>query len=216
MDLQAARTAMIESQVRPSDVTDRRLIAAMSGVPREVFLPADCIPLAYADAPVETGPGRAMMAPRDFAKLAHAAAIVETDRVLDVAPGAGYSSAVLSRLAATVVALEEDESAAGTLREGLARVGSDSVEVVAGALKSGAPAQAPFDVIFVNGAVEEVPDAWLDQLAEGGRLAVVVDEGKIRRARIYTRSADKTAWITPFEAAVPSLPGFERAFEFRL
>jgi protein-L-isoaspartate(D-aspartate) O-methyltransferase len=186
----------------------------MATLPREVFAPADKRALAYADAPVETGPGRWMMAPRDFAKLLHAAAVSEDDRVLDIAPGTGYSTAVIVRLAAGVVALEEDEARAKTLRDSLAAAGVSGVEVVSGSLPAGAPAQAPFDVIFVNGAVEEVPKAWLDQLADGGRL-VVVAEGAVRRARVYTRSRDKTAWRTPFESAAPVLPGFERAVEFR-
>jgi protein-L-isoaspartate(D-aspartate) O-methyltransferase len=215
LDLEAARAAMVDSQVRPNDVTDRRLVAAMATLPREMFAPADKRALAYADAPVETGPGRWMMAPRDFAKLLHAAAVSEDDRVLDIAPGTGYSTAVIVRLAAGVVALEEDEAKAKTLRDSLAAAGVSGVEVVSGSLPAGAPAQAPFDVIFVNGAVEEVPKAWLDQLADGGRLVVVVAEGAVRRARVYTRSRDKTAWRTPFESAAPVLPGFERAVEFR-
>ena len=216
MDLQAARTAMIDSQVRTNDVTDRRLIAAMASVAREVFVPAAKAAIAYAEAPVETGPGRSLMTARDFSKLANAAAIKETDRILDVAPGAGYSSAVFSHLGASVVALEQDEGSAKSVRDNLTRGGVSNVEVISGALKAGAPAKAPFDVIFVNGAVEDVPKAWLDQLAEEGRLCVVVCEGLVRRARIYTRSGGKTAWRTPFETAVPSLPGFERAEEFRL
>jgi protein-L-isoaspartate(D-aspartate) O-methyltransferase len=123
---------------------------------------------------------------------------------------------VLAGLGASLVALEQDEAAAKTLREGLAKVGVLGVDVVAGALKAGVPGKGPFDVIHVNGAVEDVPKAWLDQLAEGGRLVVVVAEGAVRRARVYTRSADKTAWRTPFDSAVPVLPGFERAVEFRL
>jgi protein-L-isoaspartate(D-aspartate) O-methyltransferase len=216
LNLEAARTAMIDSQVRPNDVTDRRLIAAMAGVAREAFLPASKRSLAYADAPAEAAPGRWMMAPRDFAKLLNVAAITQTDRVLDIAPGSGYSSAVLSLLAGSVVALEQDEAAAKILREGLAKAGISGVEVLAGPLKAGAVGKAPFDAIFVNGAVEEVPKAWVDQLAEGGRLAVVVNEGQVRRAHIYTRAGGKVAWRTPFESAAPSLPGFERAAEFRL
>src|SRR5690242_8192984 len=114
---------MIDSQVRPNDVTDKRLIAAMAAVPREAFVPANRRAVAYADAVVETGPGRAMMSPRDFSKLVNAAAIRETDRVLDVAAGSGYSSAVLVRLAAGVVALEQDEAAAKALGESLAKAG---------------------------------------------------------------------------------------------
>jgi len=216
LDLQAARAAMIDSQVRPNDVTDRRLIAAMAAVPRDAFVPANRLSLAYADAPVETGPGRWMAAARDFSKLVNAAAILETDRVLDVAPGAGYSTAILVRMASAVVALEQDEAAATALREALDKAGVSATKIVAGPLKAGVPSEAPFDVIHVNGAIEEVPKAWLDQLAEGGRLVAVVAEKGIRRARVYTRSGGKTAWRAPFDAATPALPGFERAAEFRL
>jgi protein-L-isoaspartate(D-aspartate) O-methyltransferase len=216
VDLEAARTAMIDSQVRPNDVTDRRLIGAMTTVPREIFVPASRRASAYADMAVESAPGRWLIAARDFSKLVSIAEIRPEDRVLDIAPGTGYSSAVLSRLAGSVVALEQDDAAAKLLKVGLAAAGVAGVDVVSGALKAGVPAKGPFDVIFVNGAVEEVPAAWLSQLAEGGRLAVAVAEGAVRRARIYTASGGKTAWRTPFDTPMPMLPGFERAAEFRL
>jgi protein-L-isoaspartate(D-aspartate) O-methyltransferase len=215
VDLEAARTAMIESQVRVNDVTDRRLIGALTAVPREVFVPAAKRASAYADIAVETRPGRWMAAARDFSKLVNITALRPEDRVLDIAPGTGYSSAVLARLAASVVALEEDEAAAKILREGLAAANVSGVEVVAGPLKAGVPSKGPYDVIIVNGAIEEVPAAWLAQLAEGGRLAVAVAEGSVRRARIYTASGGKTAWRTPFDTPIPVLPGFEKAAEFR-
>jgi protein-L-isoaspartate(D-aspartate) O-methyltransferase len=215
VDLEAARTAMIESQVRVNDVTDRRLIGALTAVPRELFVPAAKRASAYADIAVETRPGRWMAAARDFSKLVNITALRPEDRVLDIAPGTGYSSAVLSRLAASVVALEEDEAAAKILREGLAAANVSGVEVVAGPLKAGVPSKGPYDVIIVNGAIEEVPAAWLAQLAEGGRLAVAVAEGSVRRARIYTASGGKTAWRTPFDTPIPVLPGFEKAAEFR-
>jgi protein-L-isoaspartate(D-aspartate) O-methyltransferase len=213
--MEAARTAMIDSQVRPNDVTDRRLIAAMASVPREAFVPTGREALAYADCAVETGPGRHMMAARDFAKLVHAAEISGDDLVLAIAPGAGYSTVILSRLAGSVVALEQDEAAAATVRKALADSGVRA-EVLTGALQAGAAARGPFNVIFVNGAVEEVPQAWLDQLADEGRLAVVVNEGVVRRARVYVRSGGKTAWRAPFDSAAPTLPGFEKAKVFRL
>lgn len=214
MDLEAARIAMVDSQVRPNDVTDRRLIAAMGAIPRENFVPESRRASAYADAMVEAAPGRWLIAARDFSKLVNLTAIREDDRILDIAPGTGYSSAVLARLGAGVVALEQDEAATKILKDKVA--GVPGVEVLAGSLKAGAPSKAPFDVIFVNGAVEEVPQAWLDQLAEGGRLAVAVSEAGVRRARIYTRSGGKTAYRTPFDTAIPMLPGFEKAAEFRL
>lgn len=114
------------------------------------------------------------------------------------------------------MALEAEGDPVRLLSDGLAKAGVSGIDILAAPLKSGAPAKAPFDVIHVNGAIEDVPQAWLDQLAEGGRLAVVVNEGGIRRARIYTRSGGKTAWRSPFDSAAPTLPGFERVREFRL
>jgi protein-L-isoaspartate(D-aspartate) O-methyltransferase len=212
MDFNAARVAMIDSQVRPNDVTDRRLIAAMAATPREAFVPADKRALAYVEQVVHTGPGRALWMARDFAKLVHAAGIGEDDAVLDIAPGAGYSTAVLAKLARKVVALEPDDTAAAPLQS----LGLANVEVVAGPLAAGAPAKGPFAVIFVNGAVEEVPKAWLDQLAEGGRLAVAINEGAVRRGCVYTRSGSQTAVRIVFDSAAPILPGFEKVAAFRL
>lgn len=214
MDLEAARTAMIDSQVRVNDVTDRRLISAMASVAREAFVPAGRRAVAYAELPIETVAGRWLMPARDFSKLVNALQIREGERILDIAPGTGYSSAVLARLG-SVVALEEGD-AAKALGEGLTAAGVTGVDIVSGPLKVGAPGKGPFDAIFVNGAVEVVPQAWLDQLAEGGRLAVAVAEGGVRRARIYTRAGGKSAWLTPFDSAPPALPGFEKAAEFRL
>lgn len=215
MDLEAARAAMIDSQVRTNDVTDRRLIAAMGAVQRELFVPESKKSVAYADAAIETGAGRHLWPARDFAKLLAAASVQPTDRVLDIAPGTGYSSAVLSYLAAQVSALEATDVAAGRLRETLMKAGATGVDVGHGSLKAGRSGRGPFDVIFVNGAVEEVPDAWLDQLADGGRLAVVVREGNVGKARVYTRTGGKTAFRTPFESTAPALPGFERTPAFR-
>jgi protein-L-isoaspartate(D-aspartate) O-methyltransferase len=219
LDLEAARTAMIDSQVRVNDVTDRRVIGAMAAIPREAFVPKERLASAYADMAVETSQGRSMMAARDFSKLVNVAAIRDTDRILDIAPGTGYSTAVLARLGAQVVALEEADRAdalratlAGRPEANLA----GNIEVIAGPLKAGAAGKGPFDVIFVNGAVEDLPQAWLDQLSEGGRLAAVVMENGVGRGRIYTRAGGKSAWRTPFDAAIPPLPGFEKSAEFRL
>lgn len=216
MDFTAARTAMVETQVRTNDVHERRLVQAIMAVPREAFAPKGMEGLAYAEPAIATGPGRWMWSPRDFAKLAGAVGIEAGDRILDIAPGAGYSTAVLSRMAGSVVALEADAAAADALKASLAAAGVAGVEIRSGDLKAGAPGAGPYDVIWVNGSVEVVPDAWLNQLAEGGRLAVVVRDGGIGRATIYTRSGGRTAGRTPFESAVAPLPGFERAAEFRL
>lgn len=213
--MQAAREAMIDTQVRPNDVTDRRLIAAMAVTPREMFLPVERRGLAYIDATVETATGRSLQRARDFAKLLQAVNAGPDDVVLDVACGTGYSAAILSRLVRRVVAVEERADLVETARARLADLGCTNVEVREGPLGAGAAADAPFDVVFVNGAVEEIPPAWTDQLAEGGRLAVVVAEGVVKRARIYIRSGGAASWRTPFEATTPVLPGFERKEGFR-
>ena len=215
MDMTAARAAMIDSQIRTNDVFDRRLLAAIADVPREAFVPAAQRALAYADASVETGPGRFLMTPRAFAKLANAAGVGEHSRVLDVACGSGYSSAVLAHLAASVVALDEKAEDLKAVAAQLAHLQLNNVETLAGPLKAGAPGKGPFDVIFVNGAVEVVPQAWLDQLAEGGRLAVFVAGRGIPQARVYSKSGGQTAWRAVFESAAPSLPGLEAAPSFQ-
>jgi len=212
--MESARAAMIDSQVRPNDVTDRRLIAVLGAIEREAFAPEAYREVAYADRAIETAPGRSLWAARDFSKLAQAALVSPGDRLLDVAPGSGYSSAVFSRLGADVTALEESPSAAAALDEHLRAAGFSGVSCASGPLALGWPPGAPFDVIFVNGAVDQPPEAWLAQLAEGGRLAVVVSEGPVGRARIYSRSGGKTAWRSPFESAAPLLPGFERPARF--
>jgi protein-L-isoaspartate(D-aspartate) O-methyltransferase len=209
------RTAMIDSQVRPSDVTDRRLIAALSEIDREAFVTAALRAVAYADRAIETAPGRSLWAARDFSKLANAAQVRDGDRVLDIAPGSGYSSAVFSRMGAVVTALEDSPSSAAALDEHMRAVGVRGVTAVSGPLGLGWSAASPYDVVFVNGAVEAVPEAWTSQLAEGGRLAVVVSEGAVRRARIYTRAGGKTAYRAPFESAAPVLPGFEKPTVFQ-
>ncbi|MBI1339626.1 methyltransferase domain-containing protein [bacterium] len=213
--MQAAREAMIDTQVRPNDVTDRRVIAALALVPREMFLPAERRGLAYVDAAVDYAPGRSIQRARDYSKLLQAAEIGPDDCVLDVASGTGYTSAVLSRLARHVVAVEDQPDLVEIARARLADLQVLNVDIVVGPLSAGAPAAGPFDVVVVNGAVEEPAAAWSDQLAEGGRLAVVVSEGPVKRARIYTKAGGVLAWRTPFEASTPVLPGFERVQRFR-
>lgn len=216
MDLAAARAALIDSQVRTNDVHDRRVLAALSATPRELFVPEAKRGLAYAEQAVESCPGRWLWLARDFAKLVNAADILETDRVLDIAPGTGYSTAVLARLAAKVTVLEERESFADTALKTATQAGVSNIEMAHGSLKAGLAAKGPYDVIFVGGAVEDVPAAWIDQLAEGGRLAVVVTEGAVRRAKIFTKSGGRTAGRIVFDSNAPSLAGFEKAEAFRL
>jgi len=214
-DMAAARLHMVEGQVRTNDVTDKRITDAMGRIERERFVPAANRALAYADLCVELKPGRYLLDPRSFAKLVHLAEIQESDRVLDVACATGYSSAVLSALSADVVALEEDEAlakeATAALRS-IERLGR--LFGVVGAHRDGAAAQGPFDVIFVNGAVEEIPAAWVEQLKEGGRLVSILREGPVGKANFCVRKGGVLSRRVAFDAAVPVLPGFERARSF--
>lgn len=214
-DMSAARAFMVEGQVRTNDVTDKRIVDAISRIERERFVPESKRALAYADTCVEVAPGRHLLDPRSFAKLLQLAEVRESDRVLDVACATGYSTAVLATLSADVVALEENEDlakfAAPLLRlcEKIGRV-YGVVESHAG----GAPGQAPFDVIFVNGAIEFSPEAWVQQLKEGGRLVAIFDAGPVGKANYCVRKAGTLSRRVAFDATVPLLPGFKRASSF--
>jgi protein-L-isoaspartate(D-aspartate) O-methyltransferase len=216
IDYPAARRAMLEGQVRVNDVTGRELQAAMLEVPRELFVPKLKRPLAYGDIDLPLPPDRWLMRPRDFAKLVQALGVEKSDIVLDVACGRGYSCAVLARLATMVVGLESTAAMIEKANEALDAAGVVNAAMVQGDLKAGVPDQGPYDVIFVNGAVEVVPDAWFSQLADGGRLGVVVRERGVGRATVFTRVGGVAGSRVEFDCATPVLPGFERprAFNF--
>lgn len=214
-DMSAARLHMVEGQVRTNDVTDKRITDIMGRIERERFVPAVKCALSYADTCVEVAAGRYLLDPRCFAKLAQLAEIGEGERVLDVACATGYSTAVLCGLSGDVVALEEDEELAkfaAPLLRSCPKLGR--LYGVVGPLKDGAPAQAPFDVIFVNGAVEEIPKAWVEQLKEGGRLVAVFSEGPVGKANFCVKKAGVLSRRFAFDATVPVLPGFERSRSF--
>lgn len=210
-DFAAARRMMVDGQVRTADVTDQRIIAAMLALPRERFVPERNASLAYLDLDVAVTsgtPARRLIKPMVLAKLVQAAEIGAQDRVLDVACGTGYSSAILARLAHSVVALEEDATLARHARENLAAVGAANAEVVTGALPDGWPAGAPYDVILVNGAAEVAPERLLRQLKEGGRLVAVVGRPPASKAVRYLAAAGQASALPVFDAAAPALPGF--------
>jgi protein-L-isoaspartate(D-aspartate) O-methyltransferase len=208
MDYAQARRTMVDCQVRPADVTDLRIIAAMLEVPRELFAPAARRAIAYLDLDLPVGEGRALLKPMVFAKLIQAAGITETDRVLDVGCASGYSSAVLAKLAANVVALEADAALARAASETLAQTGTANLSVASGPLDAGWPQGAPYDVIVVEGASEVVPDALLSQLRDGGRLVAVAGSGRMGKATIYRKAAGHATALPLFDAAAPLLPGF--------
>lgn len=207
-----ARLHMIDSQIRPNDVTDPRILAAFGTVEREAFVPRAARALAYADVPVEVAPGRFLMEPRCFAKLLQLAAITAEDRILDVGCATGYSAAVLARLAGEVVALEQDADLVRAASQLLANV-VGKVEVVQGGLVEGVKDRAPYDVIFINGAVEQVPESLLNQLAEGGRLVTFLQDGQ-SRAWLFVKEKGQVGRRPDFDADVPVLAGFRKAVGF--
>ena len=216
-DYAVARLNMIEGQIRPNKVTDGRVLAAMAEVPRERFVPKKLQGAAYVDEDLAVAPGRYLMEPAVFARLLQAAAIAPTDLVLDIGCATGYSTAVLARLAATVVAVESDGGLAKTAVALLAELDADNAVVVEGELKAGYAKQAPYDAIVLGGAVEQVPPAITDQLAEGGRLAAVVADGSsVGVGVLMLRARGALLRRVLFDAAVPPLPGFEaeRGFVF--
>ncbi len=214
-DYATARVNMIESQIRPNRVTDGRILAAMAEVPRERFVPRKLQGAAYVDQGLAVAPGRYLMEPTVFARLLQAAAIGPDDVVLDIGCATGYATAVLARLAATVVAVESDPiliERAGVL---LAELGTDNAAVVEGPLAAGYPKHAPYDAIVLGGAVDEVPPAITDQLAEGGRLAAVVTHGSsVGQGMLALRVHGALSRRIVFDAAVPPLPGFGGGRDF--
>lgn len=218
-DFSELRRAMVDSQVRTSDVTDLAIVESMLTVPREAFVPSSMRPFAYIDDDILLNEGadepRFLMEPAPFARLAQLADVDASDLVLDVGCGMGYSSAILSRLGGAVIALESDEGLAGSANDTLVGQGFDSVAVVNGPLDRGLPGEGPYDVIFMGGAVDEVPQAMLDQLKPGGRLVVVEGHGPTGFAVLHLRDDEGVlSRRRAFNLSVKPLPGFEKAPEF--
>jgi len=210
-DFAAARRHMVDGQVRTADVTDLRIQAAMLEIPRENFVPPALAPLAYLDLdlPVGEGGSRRLLKPMVLAKLIHAADVARSDGVLDVGCATGYGAAVLARIASQVVALEVDAGLAQAARSALA--GRHNVSLVTGPLSAGWPQGAPYDVILLEGATEVVPQAFLDQLKNGGRLVCVLSNGPGAKAMLYCRSGDELGGRPIFDASAAVLPGFAKA-----
>ena len=213
-DYAVAREYMVDCQVRPSDVTRYGIVDAMLDVPRERFVPSSKRAVAYAGEAVELSKDRWLLDPRVFAKMLDAAEIEPTDDVLDIGCGMGYSSAVLSRLCRSVIAIESDEAMAKAAEETLSSLSCDNVAVLTSALEAGAESEQPFDVILVQGGVADVPDALFDQLSEGGRLVAVWMEGSFGQVRVSTKSGDSVSHRWIFDAAAPVLPGFSKVASF--
>jgi protein-L-isoaspartate(D-aspartate) O-methyltransferase len=213
-DYTKARRMMVDCQIRPTDVTDRELLTAMLEVPRERFVPAALASVAYLDRDLPVDPKRALLKPMVLARMIQAADIRARDRVLDVACGTGYSSAILARLAAAVTALDDDAERSRRCGDALAQVGAGSVTAVCGPLDAGWPNGAPYDVILVNGACETQPRSLIGQLGEGGRLVAVMGTGPDGKATLFRKDRGEVGSRTLFDAAAPALPVFAKAPAF--
>ena len=217
-DFAALRRMMVDGQVRTADVTDPRLLAALLSVPRERFVPAEKASIAYLDLDVQVGgqggTARKLLKPMVLAKLLQIAGVGSNDHVLDVGCATGYSTALLSRLAASVVGLEEDAALARAATEALEAAGADNAKVVTGALTKGFAADAPYDLILMEGSSEIVPEMLLDQIKDGGRLVCVLGSGPSAKAMLYRRVGRELSGRPAFDAAAPLLPGFVKPPEF--
>jgi protein-L-isoaspartate(D-aspartate) O-methyltransferase len=207
---QAARNAMVDSQVRPNKVTDARLIAAMREIPREAFLPASLHARAYADDDVRLGAGRVMVSPMITARLLQLAAPRDGERALLVGSGTGYTAVLLAACGAAVTALEDDAALIAIAGPALA-AWSPSVVQVTGPLAAGWPEAAPYDLVVIEGAVGQLPEAIGTQLAPQGRLVMVRSAGTLGQAVLGRHSGGQISFVVAFDAAVTSLPAFRRA-----
>ena len=206
----ARRTMMVDTQVRPSDVTKYPIIDAMLSVAREDFVPPSQREAAYIGENLELGDGRVMLEPRTLAKMLDALDIDTDELVLDVGCGFGYSTAILARLAQMVVAVEEDKSMARDAREALVEAGADSAIIHEGDLIAGAEEHGPYDVIVLQGAIAHFPESLAAQLKDGGRVAAIFMEGALGEVRVGYKSDGSMSWRRAFNAGAPVLPGFER------
>lgn len=211
-DFAMQRKAMVDSQVRPSDVTDRRIPRAMQEVPREAFVPMAQQAVAYRDDNLGIEDGRSLIAPRVLGKMMQCMEIADDAAVLDIGGATGYSAALLSHLAKHVVAVESDAKLAERAKGLLAN--NANVKVVMAPLQGGAAQDGPYDAILLNGAVPDVPAALLDQLKDGGRLVAIVVERGVGRATLWRRFGMKFDKRVLFDAGAAPLPGFETKPEF--
>jgi protein-L-isoaspartate(D-aspartate) O-methyltransferase len=210
MDFEAARRAMVDSQLRPQAVTDPSVIAAMATVERERFVPESARGFAYFDRSVPLGNQRAMTPPATLGRMLVELAVQPGERGLVIGAGTGYSAALLAQIGADVVAVECDPA----LAERLAEHASPNGTLVTGALSVGAPKHGPFDFILIDGAVESIPDALVQQLKVGGRLVTALVDRSIQRLVVGTRAESGFGTRSIADVAAPVLPGFARAHAF--
>lgn len=214
VDYERLRKGMVDNQLRTSNITDRRLLSAMGTVPREIFVPKARAPLAYIDESHNLGHGRALPAPAPFAKLVQLAEVEHTDAVLDVGAATGYSTTVLAQLAHEVVGVESEPGLAEQAKANLAASGVDNAEIITGAFDAIAPGARHFDVIVLEGAVNEVPPSLFQMLSEGGRLVALIRRGPAAVAHVFVKSGDAVNSRAEFNASLPPLALPARPEEF--
>ena len=216
IDFAAARRAMVDCQVRPSDVTRYPIIAAMLSVAREEFVPLGQRDVAYAGDHIPLGPGRVVLDARTMGMMLDAADLAAGDLVLHVGTGLGYGAALMAQMADAVVALEEDAELAESAARVLAEQGVLNAIVELGSHLEGAPAHGPYDLVLFEGAVEDLPPAYLDQVKVGGRVVAIFSDGPVGQCRVGRRTDAGITWRRAFDATAPVLPGFviEKSFEF--
>ena len=215
-DFASRRMMMVDTQVRPSDVTKFPIIEAMLHVPRELHVPAACREAAYMGEHVSLGQNRVVLDARSLSKMLDAIDIQPEELVLYIGAGLGYGVAVMARLAQTVVAVEEREDLAADAARVLSEQGVDNAVVVPGPLPAGAAKHAPYDAIFVEGGIEVLPDALTEQLKEGGRIVAIEMTGALGTVKHGVKAEGRISWRYAFNAAAPVLPGFARAKSFAL
>ena len=214
MDFAAARQNMVDCQILPNRVDDQRIVEALLKIPREKFVPDNLTGIAYVDEIVPLGGQRYVMEAMVVARLLQTAALNSEDVALSIGCGTGYATAVLAQIVDTVVAVEPDKGLAQKANENLAAIGLDNVAVVEGKLEDGNIDQGPYNVIFFDGAVQTVPDAICDQLAEGGRLVAIVAGERVGTAYLYSRFGGVISKREVFDAGTPLLPGFRKQKSF--
>ncbi|UAB87482.1 protein-L-isoaspartate O-methyltransferase [Ruegeria sp. SCSIO 43209] len=207
-DFAARRLTMVDTQVRPSDVTKFPIIDAMLSVARENFVPDAQREAAYVGDLVELGDGRCLLEPRTLAKMLDAVNISNDEVVLDIAPGLGYSTAIAARMAELVVAVESDPALAAEAQTLLMEADVDNAIVHEGPLEQGAVEHGPYDVIMIQGGVEQLSDTLLDQLKDGGRIICLFMEGDLGTVRMGLKSSGRVSWRFAFNASAPILPAF--------
>lgn len=215
-DFAARRETMVDTQIRPADVTKFPVIDAFLTVPRELFVPEEKCEAAYVGDNIDLGGGRVILEPRTLAKMLDAVDLQPDDLVLDIGSAYGYSAAVAAHLAEAVVAVEEDEAMLREAQTRLAEYGADNVALHQGPLAEGAARHGPYDAVLVQGAVGQVPQAIVDQLKEDGRIACLFDDGRLGTVRLGYKVDGAVSWRFAFNAGAPILPGFERRTEFSL